>query len=444
MTHLHSGGTREARKVATASFLGTTIEWYDFFLYGAAAALVFGPQFFPVGNPVVSQLGSFATFAIGFLTRPLGGVIAGHFGDRLGRKRILILSLLVMGGSTVLVGLLPNYAQIGVAAPVLLVLLRLAQGLAVGAEWGGAALMAVEHAPPKRRALYGSSTQLGVPAGAILSNLMMLVLSWLTGPAFTDWGWRIGFVSSIVLVVYGLVVRRRLTESPLFTRAVRTGPARVPLLDVLRRYPAGVVTAVLATAASSAIGYTVLTFTLSYAPKADGFTRNDVLLMGILASLVQIFAMAWAGSVADRFGRRRTMVIGTVLQVAASLLLFPLLDTRVWVLALLACTFGAASNVAQYAPLPAVMSDLFPTNVRYTGSSLGYQIGGIVGGSFAPIIATGILAGSGSSFLIGVYLAGLTVVSGVAAFLAHTAPLTRRARAEDAAVVEAKAAPVAD
>ncbi|PXY22151.1 MFS transporter [Prauserella muralis] len=432
MTHLpldHAGprNTREARKVAVASFVGTAIEWYDFFLYGAAAALVFGPQFFPSGDPVLSQLGSFATFAVGFLTRPLGGMIAGHFGDRIGRKRILILSLLLMGSATVVVGLLPTYAQIGVAAPVILVVLRLLQGLAVGAEWGGAALMAVEHAPPKRRTLYGSSTQLGVPAGAILANLMMLVLSATTGPAFTAWGWRIGFVASIVLVVFGLVVRRTLTESPLFAQAAaRRATARVPLVQVLRRYPAGVLVAIFATAASPAIGYTVLTFILSYGTEHVGYSRDALLVVIIVISALQFVSTLVLADAADRWGRRRTMVVGSLVQVVAALAFFPLFDTGVVLLAVVACGFAMVANTAQYAPLPAVMSDLFPTNLRYSGSSLGYQFGSIVGGSLAPIVATALYAGTRNSLLIGGYLAGMTVLALVAILLAHTAALTHR------------------
>ncbi|MQA08859.1 MAG: MFS transporter [Pseudonocardiaceae bacterium] len=418
---------REARKVARASFIGTTIEWYDFFLYGAAAALVFGPQFFPGGDPVLGQMGAFATFAVGFLTRPIGGMIAGHFGDRIGRKRMLVLSLLVMGSATVLVGVLPNYEQIGVTAPIILVLLRLLQGLAVGAEWGGAALMAVEHAPRRRRTLYGSSPQLGVPAGAILSNVMMLGLSAATGDGFTEWGWRIGFIASVVLVVYGLIIRRTLTESPLFQQAAQHGPTRAPLLQVLRRYPIGVLVAVFATAASPAFGYTVLTFSLSHGTNEVGYGRDALLTVIIVVSVIQLGATLMMAEFSDRFGRRRTMIVGSIFQIGAALAFFPLFDTGVIFLAGLACTLGILTNAAQYAPLPAVMSDLFPTHLRYSGSSLGYQFGSIVGGSFAPIIATAIFAASGNSLLIGVYLATLTVIALGAIVLAHRPVMSRRA-----------------
>lgn len=417
--------TREARKVAIASFLGTTVEYYDFVVYGAAAALIFGPQFFPADNPVVSQLGAFATFAVGFLTRPLGGAIAGHFGDRIGRKRILVVSLVLMGTATVLVGLLPTYKQIGMAAPLLLVILRLLQGLAVGAEWGGAALMAVEHAPPKWRILYGSSPQLGVPAGSLLASVMMLVLSSATGDSFTDWGWRIAFLASIVLVVFGLVIRRTLTESPLFEQAEKRRPARVPLIKVLRHYPGGVLVGIFSNAAPAALGYTVLAFVPSYGTEA-GYTRNELLTAVILASVFWFIAMPLMAAVADRWGRRKTMLIGTWAQLCATLVFFPLFDTGILVAAVLACGLAVVTNAAQYAPLPTMLSDLFPTNLRYSGSSFGYQLGAILGGSLAPIIATTIYAGTGSSILIGVYLAGMTVLAMVAILFAHTSALTAK------------------
>ncbi|WP_067714947.1 MFS transporter [Nocardia yamanashiensis] len=423
-----------ARKAATASFIGTAIEWYDFFLYGAAAALIFAPQYFPSSNPAVSQLGSFASFAVGFLSRPLGGVVAGHFGDRIGRKRVLIISLLIMGGSTVLVGLLPNYQQIGIAAPILLVVLRLIQGLAVGAEWGGAALMAIEHAPPKRRVFYGAATQLGVPGGAILAYSAMLALSACTGAAFTTWGWRVAFVASIVLVLYGFYARRQLNESPLFEQqAAERDTARLPILEVLRKYPKSVLVAIFAAAASPAFGYIVLTYILSYGTKEIGYSRNSLLVVVILVSAVQFAATLVLANLADRWGRRKLMLIGSVFQAVTALLFFPIFDTGVLVLAMIGGSLALIANTTQYAPLPAVISELFPTRVRYSGSSIGYQFGAILGGSLSPIIATAIFAGTHNSLLIGVYLAGMTVLSAIAILIAHSpalAPKERRAEAE--------------
>ncbi|WP_306360242.1 MFS transporter [Nocardia sp. CC227C] len=417
-----------ARKAATASFIGTAIEWYDFFLYGAAAALIFAPQYFPSSNPAVSQLGAFASFAVGFLSRPLGGVVAGHFGDRIGRKQVLIVSLLIMGGSTVLVGLLPTYDQIGIAAPILLFALRLLQGLAVGAEWGGAALMAIEHAPPRRRVFYGASTQLGVPGGAILAYSTMLLLSALTGDAFTTWGWRIAFVASIVLVVYGLYIRRRLSESPQFARAAGArGTTRMPILEVLRKYPAGVVVAIFAAGASPAFGYIVLTYILSYGTKEVGYSRDSLLVVVIVVSIVQFAATLILATMADRFGRRGLMLIGSVFQALMALLFFPIFDTGLVVLAAIGGSLAMIANTTQYAPLPAVISDLFPTHVRYSGSSIGYQFGAILGGSLSPIIATAIFAETQNSVFIGVYLAAMTVLSAVAILIAHSPRLQPRA-----------------
>ncbi|OXM75233.1 MULTISPECIES: MFS transporter [Amycolatopsis] len=422
MTHQQAvsapgSGTREARRVAVASFVGTAIEWYDFFLYGAAAALVFGPQFFPSGNPAVSQLASLTTFAVGFLARPVGGIVAGHFGDRIGRKRMLVISLLIMGTATVLVGLLPTYAQIGVAAPILLVVLRLAQGVGVGAEWGGAALMAVEHAPPSRRGLYGAAPQLGVPAGAIAANLVLLVASTSTREAFVEWGWRLGFLVSFVLVIFGLVIRRRLTESPLFEQAARQRPARVPLLEVLRDHPLAVVRSVFVTGASTAMGYIILTYILSYGTAEIGYSRNALLVVVILTSVVQLGAIYGLSGLADRFGRRKVIAAGAIAQAVAALLFFLVFDTGVFVLALVACVVAVITVSAQYGPLPALLSDQFPTRIRYSGVSLGYQLGNVVGGGLAPVVATAIFTASGSSLLVGVYLAGMALLALVAVAL---------------------------
>ncbi len=422
MTHqpavsVQASGTREARRVAVASFVGTAIEWYDFFLYGAAAALVFGPQFFPSSNPAVSQLASLTTFAVGFLARPVGGIVAGHFGDRIGRKRMLVISLLIMGMATVLVGLLPTYAQIGVAAPILLVVLRLAQGVGVGAEWGGAALMAVEHAPPSRRGLYGAAPQLGVPAGAIVANLVLLVASTSTREAFVEWGWRLGFLISFVLVIFGLVIRRRLTESPLFEEAARHRPARVPLLEVLRDHPLAVLRAVFVTGASTAMGYIILTYILSYGTAEVGYSRNELLIVVILTSVVQLGAIYGLSGLADRFGRRKVIAAGAIAQAVAALLFFLVFDTGVFVLALVACVVTVITVSAQYGPLPALLSDQFPTRIRYSGVSLGYQLGNVVGGGLAPVVATAIFTASGSSPLVGVYLAGMALLALVAVAL---------------------------
>ncbi|MUL40049.1 MHS family MFS transporter [Streptomonospora sp. PA3] len=417
---------REARKIAVASFVGTSIEWYDFFLYGAAAALVFGPQFFPSDNALASQLAALSTFTVGFIARPLGGIIAGHLGDRvLGRKQMLVVSLLVMGGATVLVGLLPNYAQIGIAAPVLLVLLRLAQGLGVGAEWGGAALMAVEHAPEGRRGLYGAAPQLGVPAGAIAANLVMLGASTMTAEAFAQWGWRLGFLASVVLIGVGYVIRRRVSESPLFEEERRkpeqregAAPVRsVPLVEVLRHHPLGVVRAMFATAASTGLGYIVLVYTLSYGTTELSYSRDALLTVVTLASGVQLAAILGWSALSDRLGRRRVFIGGGLAQIVLALLFFPMFDTESLAWAMAACTLAVIVVSAQYGPLSALLSELFPTRVRYSGISTGYQLGNVIGGGLAPIVATALFAAQGGSFAVGLYLAGMALLATLAVLL---------------------------
>ncbi|GAA3751299.1 MFS transporter [Salinactinospora qingdaonensis] len=408
-----SSDHREARKIALASFIGTSIEWYDFFLYGAAAALVFGPQFFPSDNALASQLAALSTFAVGFVARPLGGIVAGHLGDRIGRKRMLVVSLLVMGVATVAVGLLPTYAQIGVAAPILLVILRLAQGLGVGAEWGGAALMAVEHAPENRRGLYGAAPQLGVPAGAIAANLVMLAASTATTEAFTAWGWRLGFLASIVLIGVGYVIRRRINESPLFEeqRGEQEPVRTAPLVEIVRRHPLGVLRAMFATAASTALGYIVLTYTLSYGTTELSYSRNTLLVVVTLASVVQLGAIPAWSALTDRLGRRRVFIGGGIAQIVLALLFFPMFDRATFAWALLACGLAVIALSAQYGPLPALLSELFPTRVRYSGVSAGYQLGNVIGGGLAPIVATALFAAVGGSFAVGLYLAGMSLLA---------------------------------
>ncbi|MDF2050442.1 MFS transporter [Arthrobacter sp. Cr_A7] len=434
---------REARKVFFASFIGTTFEYYDFIIYGAAAALIFGPQFFPTGDPTVSQLAAFSTFAVGFVTRPLGGIIAGHFGDRIGRKRILTLSLLTMGLSTIAVGFLPNYSQIGVAAPIILVVLRLIQGLAVGAEWGGAALMAVEHAPAKRRSFYGSAPQIGVPAGSVLANIVLLALVAVTGTQFDAWGWRIAFILSVVLVVIGLIIRNNLHESPLFAQAAKVKTARVPILSVLRNYPVSVLLTLFGNASAAAVGYLILTFILSYgtAPKI-GYSRDQILTIIIISGLIWTASMPVMGLLADRFGRLKIMITGICVQFLAVLAFFPLFNTGVIALAILACTIGLVANAASYASLPSMFSDLFPTNLRYSGISLGFQFGAIVGGGLMPIIATAVFAATGNSLFIGIYLAALTALTALAIVVSHSKAVTTKiANAESTLLDGAPATP---
>jgi MFS family permease len=403
----------EARRVAIASAVGTTIEWYDFFIYGTAAAVVFGPQFFPQASPVGGTLAAFAAFAVAFLARPLGGVVMGHFGDRIGRKSMLVWSLMLMGLSTFGIGLLPNYAAIGVWAPVLLVACRFVQGFALGGEWGGAILMAVEHAPHDRRGTFGSLVALGLPAGIILSNLVFLTTTLVVAPqAFADWGWRVPFLASGVLIVVGIAVRLTVAESPLFAQARQAQEMhRLPIVGVLRHHGRLVLFAAGSYVGISALGYLVIVYYVSYATAVLRIplpTTLAMLLMAAAGFAVSILLMArWS----DRVGRQRVMRWGNGLLVVWSLLFFPLLDTRSLPLIALALTVMLMLQGAYIGTQPAVFAELFPTRVRYSGASLAMTIGTIAGGALAPFIATALYGKSGSSQLVTVYATAMSAVS---------------------------------
>ncbi|MDR6199674.1 MFS family permease [Microbacterium sp. SORGH_AS428] len=407
------GMARESRRVIGATFLGTTIEWYDFFLYAACAALVFGPQFFPSDDPAASQLGAFVTFAFGFVARPLGGILAGHFGDRIGRKRMLVLSLFVMGGATVLIGLVPNFEAIGIAAPILLVVLRLAQGLGVGAEWGGAVTMAIEYAPPQRRALYGAAPMIGLPAGLMLANLMLIVLLALTGPAFQAWGWRIGFVISVVLVVVGLWTRRRLGESPLFESAVKNAPARVPFMEVFARFTPQLIVTIVIAGVPSILSYLVLTWALSYGTAQLGYGQSALLWIGIACCVLQIVMIPLLARIADRRGLVPMGVLGGILMAATAIVFFLLFNTgEIW-LAAVGTILAHASTSFAWAVVPPILTRTFPSRLRYSGVSMAYQFGAIVGGGIAPLIATSLLAATGSTTPVALYVVGASLLMAV-------------------------------
>lgn len=415
---------REAKKVAAATFIGTTVEWYDFFIYGAVAATVLGPLFFPSDSALASQLAALATFTVGFVARPVGAMVAGHYGDRIGRKRMLVFSLLLMGIVTIAVGFLPTYATIGAAAPILLVALRLGQGFAVGAEWGGAALMAVEHAPPSKRALYGSAPALGAPAGAILANLVVLGTSLATGPAFPEWGWRVPFLLSAALVIIGLIVRWQVTESPLFVEAVKRAEEKNeranPLTTVVRRHPMALLRGTCFTIASTAWAYVILVFILSYGTSEPvGYSQNTMLAVIIGCSVFQVAAMFYAGRLADRYGRKRVVLGGGVLQALMALVFFPLFDSGNLALVLFVTLFASLAMSAQYGPLPALLTEQFPTEVRYTGVSVSYMLGNILGGGLVPLVGTALVASTGTSFSVGVYLAVLSLITLAAVALAR-------------------------
>ncbi|MDQ0381159.1 MFS transporter [Amycolatopsis thermophila] len=407
-------------RVAFASFLGTAIEWYDFFLFGSAATLVFNTRFFPTLSPLAGTLAAFATFGVAFVARPLGGIVFGHFGDRLGRKRMLILSLLLMGGGTVAIGLLPDYARIGAAAPILLVLVRLLQGFAVGGEWGGAVLMAVEHAPPHRRAFYGSWPQAGVPAGLVLSASAFLAVQQLPKDQLLSWGWRLPFLASAVLIVVGLYVRSRLEESPEFQEVTEAREvSKFPLKDTLRRSLRAVLVGLFAQAASNIPFYVVSVFVLSYAPGAAGVSRGTVLTCLIVASLVDIAAVPLVAVLADRIGNRKVLLIGALYSALAAFPFFHLIDTGAPLAVLVAMfLFATLGHALTYSAMAGFLAELFGAEHRYTGVSVAYQVGGLITSGPAPFIAAALFAGFGGSWVIALYIVVACVVTFVALLLA--------------------------
>ncbi len=406
-------------KIAAVSFIGTAVEWYDFFVYGNAAALVFGAKFFPSLSPLAGSLAAFSTFTVGFLARPLGGVFMGHFGDQIGRKSMLVASLMIMGVATFLIGLLPTYVQIGVWAPILLVALRFIQGLGVGGEWGGAVLIAVEHAPSHRRGFYGSFPQMGVPAGIILSNLVFLSLSkFLTREQFDSWGWRVPFLLSSALVAIGLYVRFQLEDSALFKVKQTRRYARIPIAELLQRHWRKVLLAGLAFIAPTTVGYIVLVYVLSYGTTTLGMSRNSVILMVLLASVLQLVMIPALSALSDRLGRRRVFMTGAIVSAAWAVPFFMLLDTRdPWLLLLSLCV-AVTFVSAMYGPQGAIAAELFPTSVRYSGASVACQFSSLLGGGLAPTVAVALFAATGNSLSIAIYVAAVCVVSFIAIALA--------------------------
>jgi MFS transporter, MHS family, shikimate and dehydroshikimate transport protein len=420
-------GTRPPmRRVALSVLIGTTIEWYDFQLYGAAAALVFAPLFFPTVDPVAGTLLAFSTFAIGFGARPLGGIIFGHFGDRIGRKKMLVISLTMMGVATFLIGLLPTYASIGVWAPILLVFLRLLQGFGVGGEWGGAVLTAVEYASPKKRGLFGSLPQIGVPAGLLLSTLAFLSVSGLPDEQFKAWGWRIPFLISIVLVGIGLFIRLKLTETPVFERVrERRTEARVPLVLAVRTYPLQIVLAIGSIISTGAYYYVVYAYALSYAPTAKTFTRNEMLVAILVSAFVAACALPVFGALSERFGRRRMILIGLA---AMAVWIFPTMlavDSGNFASLLVVYLVGAILFSVSYGPQATYIVEMFDARVRFSAASTSFQIGVLLGGALAPIIAAALVAGTGSVVSVAIYVCLVSLLSLVCVLAISTKSIAR-------------------
>jgi metabolite-proton symporter len=418
-----AGKTQSVKAVAFASFIGTTIEWYDFFLYGTAAALVFGDLFFPEAKPLVGTLLAFSTYAVGFAARPLGGIVFGHYGDRIGRKSMLVLSLLIMGIATFLIGVLPTYAAIGVLAPLLLVVLRFAQGIGVGGEWGGAVLMSVEHAPHGKRGFFGSWPQMGVPAGLLLSTSVFALVQALTSEsAFMSWGWRVPFLASAVLVIVGIVIRLKLMESPAFQRVKETKTeAPKPIVDVVRKYPREVLIAMGMRVAENGAFYVLTVFVLAYGEDELGLSKGTMLTGVIIAAAIGLFTVPLWGALSDRIGRKPLYLAGAVVTTLWGFPLFGLIDTETPVLIWLSIVVGVnLGHDLMYGPQAAYFAELFGTRVRYSGASLGYQLASVFAGGFAPLIATALLAaGGGSPTLVALYMMGMGLISVIATLFAH-------------------------
>lgn len=407
-------GSRHHVVAGVASMVGTTIEWYDFFLYGTAAALIFNKLFFPAFDPLMGTLAAFGTYAVGFLARPLGAVIFGHFGDRVGRKSMLLITLVLMGLPTMAIGLIPTYESIGYGAAVLLVLMRFLQGMAVGGEWGGAALMAVEHAPPGQKAFWGSLPQAGVAAGLILSSLAMAAVSQLPEADFLSWGWRLPFLASVLLLAVGAFIRLKVAESPAFETLKKSGKqVELPVMEVFRHHPRAVLTAVGARMAETTWFYTVVTFSLSYITLQLGLPKALALDAIIAGALLSLFTIPLAGYLSDRIGPRRVFMIGAAILCVAPMLYFNLLETKTTLALFLAMTMAIGGVFPLlYAPQSALFSSQFPPEVRYSGISLSVQIAGAIAGGAAPIVATSLLAaGDGDPWMICAYLVALAVLA---------------------------------
>jgi metabolite-proton symporter len=409
----HAPTSRKAGTVALASYIGTTIEWYDFFIYGVAATLVFRSQFFPAFSDLAGTLAALGTFAVGFIARPIGGVVMGHFGDRVGRKSMLVVSLMLMGVATTVIGLIPTYDTIGVWAPILLIVLRLIQGLGVGGEWAGAVLMAVENAPPRRRSLYGCFPQLGLPSGILLSQLVFLVLTAVMPPGtFLAWGWRIAFLTSAALIVVGLVIRLRIEESDDFARVRESGQVeRLPVVEVFRRSPLQLLVGSLASIAAPAIGYLVSVYMVSYGTAQLGLSTTTMLWILVGVSVGWIVMMLAAGLAGDRYGRKPTFVAGAVIAVVWAYPLFALVDTGSVPLVVLSLVVITAANSIMAGPQPVLITEMFPIRLRYSGSSISYMIGSVVGGGIAPLLATALFAEYGTSVAVSTLMAVLALVS---------------------------------
>ena len=416
--------TKQARKAGITAFVGTTIEWFDFYIYGTASALVLGPLFFPDASPAVGTLAAFATFAVGFVARPVGGVVFGHFGDKFGRKNAVIITLALMGLGTVGVGLLPTYAQIGIWAPILLVALRVLQGIAMGGEWGGAVLIATEFAPPKKKVLYGAFAQQGSPVGNLLATLAFLGLTLMSDSVFESWGWRLPFLGSAALVIVALYIRLHISETPEMKKAVAAQErTRMPLVEVLRSHPVELALGVGAVVAGVAITYVKTTFALSWATTDLGFERSDFLLVITVALVAQALVQPFGAVLATRIDPSKAVRWMLLPEIVLLPLMFVLVQTGSVPLAILGMVLATAPHAMYYAALAGILAQVFPTNVRYTGISLSYQLSTAVFAGTAPMVSQYLLTRTNSIWPV----VALGLVYVVLSLICMTALLRRSA-----------------
>ncbi|MCL4644155.1 MHS family MFS transporter [Burkholderia multivorans] len=415
---------KSLRRIVMASVAGNALEWYDFFLYSTAAALVFGELFFPKGtDPLIGTLGAFAGFAVGFAARPLGGVVFGHIGDRFGRKGALVWTLSIMGGATFLIGVLPTYAQVGIWAPALLLALRILQGIAAGGEWGGGVLMISESAPPEKRGFYASLSQIGVGGGFVLSAAIFFLVQMLPKVAFMSWGWRVPFLLSILIFGVGVYIRSKLPESAEFASTQAAGKkAHMPVLDVIRKHPREILLAMGLRVAENGGSYIMLAFALAYG-KFIGVS-SQIMLAGVIVSMsIELFAMLLWGRLSDRIGRKPVYLIGALGLVVIAFPFFWLIDTKVPALIWLAFLLGnAICHGAMIGTQPSLMGELFSTEVRYSGMALGHEVASVFAGGLAPMLATALLAHYHAAWPVALMMMGMGFITVIAlAFTRETA-----------------------
>ncbi len=414
-------------RILFASLIGTAIEYFDFYIFGTAAVLVFPKLFFPSSDPTMAMLQSLATFGLAFIARPVGSALFGHFGDRIGRKATLVASLLTMGLSTVFIGLLPSYASVGIVAPILLAVLRFGQGLGLGGEWGGAVLLATENAPPGKRAWYGMFPQLGGPAGFAMSGAAFLYLTTQLPEAdFLAWGWRIPFIASALLVIVGLYVRLNITETPEFEKVLKKRErVKVPMVAVVTQHPRALILGTIAGTGEFVLFYLTTVFTLSWATTALGYARADFLVLQLISAIFFAGFIPVSAMISDKRGRASAMIIGSIGTIIFGLLLGPMLQAGS-TSTVVALSVGMALMGTCFGSFGTLMSDLFPAEVRYTGSSLAFNLAGILGASFAPYIATWLATHHGLQF-VGYYLSGMALMSLIALLMIRSL-LAERAR----------------